>query len=489
MSEMAEAIRALIAEKGYTEESVKQTIENALKSAYKRTYGTSDNAIVKFAEDMSDVAIYSRKTVVDGVYDPVTEIEIEEAQKLSDDVELGDEIDILEDPKSFDRSAVSTGKQTAHQGLNETIKDSLYNQYKDKVGEMINGYFQRERNGNIFVDLGNAGKLEGYLPVKFQSPRETYEQGDRIKAIIVDLKKTNSGLQIVLSRSDPRLVQIVMELEIPEIADGTVKIEKCVREAGYRTKMAVSTVREEIDPVGACVGTKGVRIQNVIRELLGEKIDVLRYDADPAVFIQNALSPAQVNRVVILDAEKKQALAIVDDSQFSLAIGKQGQNVRLANRLCDWNIDVKTEEQCAGMDFSDKATTLAARNLFKDELAEADEEITTVAELPGVSETSAEILKANGIEDIVKFIEAYDNKSVEQIEGLSKEEIESIYALIKENVEFVEEQEDAAGSEEHNEEPQEEEKYYCPECGAEITLDMTLCPKCGVEFEFTEDEE
>ena len=489
MSEMAEAIRALIAEKGYTEESVKQTIENALKSAYKRTYGTSDNAIVKFAEDMSDVAIYSRKTVVDGVYDPVTEIELEEAQKLSDDVELGDEIDILEDPKSFDRSAVSTGKQTAHQGLNETIKDSLYNQYKDKVGEMINGYFQRERNGNIFVDLGNAGKLEGYLPVKFQSPRETYEQGDRIKAIIVDLKKTNSGLQIVLSRSDPRLVQIVMELEIPEIADGTVKIEKCVREAGYRTKMAVSTVREEIDPVGSCVGTKGVRIQNVIRELLGEKIDVLRYDADPAVFIQNALSPAQVNRVVILDAEKKQALAIVDDSQFSLAIGKQGQNVRLANRLCDWNIDVKTEEQCAGMDFSDKATTLAARNLFKDELAEADEEITTVAELPGVSETSAEILKANGIEDIVKFIEAYDNKSVEQIEGLSKEEIESIYALIKENVEFVEEQEDAAGSEEHNEEPQEEEKYYCPECGAEITLDMTLCPKCGVEFEFTEDEE
>ena len=489
MSEMAEAIRALIAEKGYTEESVKQTIENALKSAYKRTYGTSDNAIVKFAEDMSDVAIYSRKTVVDGVYDPVTEIEIEEAQKLSDDVELGDEIDILEDPKSFDRSAVSTGKQTAHQGLNETIKDSLYNQYKDKVGEMINGYFQRERNGNIFVDLGNAGKLEGYLPVKFQSPRETYEQGDRIKAIIVDLKKTNSGLQIVLSRSDPRLVQIVMELEIPEIADGTVKIEKCVREAGYRTKMAVSTVREEIDPVGACVGTKGVRIQNVIRELLGEKIDVLRYDADPAVFIQNALSPAQVNRVVILDAEKKQALAIVDDSQFSLAIGKQGQNVRLANRLCDWNIDVKTEEQCAGMDFSDKATTLAARNLFKDEPAEADEEITTVAELPGVSEASAEILKANGIEDIVKFIEAYDNKSVEQIEGLSKEEIENIYALIKENVEFVEEQEDAAGSEEHNEEPQEEEKYYCPECGAEITLDMTHCPKCGVEFEFTEDEE
>ena len=304
MSEMAEAIRALIEEKGYTEDAVKRTIENALKMAYKRTYGTSDNAVVKFADDMSDVSIYSRKTVVDGVYDPVTEIELEDAKKLVEDIELGDEVEILEDPKSFDRSAIASGKQTAHVGLNETIKDSLYNQYKDKVGEMINGYYQRERNGNIFVDLGNAGRIEGFLPAKYQSPRETYEQGDRIKAIIADIKKTSTGLQIVLSRSDPKLVEITMEMEIPEIADGTVKIEKCVREAGYRTKMAVSTVREEIDPVGACVGTKGVRIQNVIRELLGEKIDVLKYDPDPVEFIKNALSPASVNRVVILTSIK-----------------------------------------------------------------------------------------------------------------------------------------------------------------------------------------
>ena len=313
MSEMAEAIRALVDEKGYSEEAVKQTIENALKAAYKRTYGNSDNAIVKFAEDLSDVSIYSRKTVVDGVYDPVTEIELEDAKKLSDDVELGDEIDILEDPKSFDRSAVSTGKQTAHQGLNDTIKNTLYNQYKDKVGEMIKGYYQRERNGNIYVDLGNAGRIEGVLPVKYQSPRETYEQGDVIKAIIADLKTTSNGLQIFLSRADPRLVEITMEMEVPEIADGTVKIEKCVRDAGYRTKMAVSAAREEIDPVGACVGAKGVRIQNVIREILGEKIDVLRYDPNPAEFIKNALSPAQVSRVVILDEEKRQALAIVED--------------------------------------------------------------------------------------------------------------------------------------------------------------------------------
>lgn len=492
MSEMAEAIRALIDEKGYSEASVKQTIENALKAAYKRTYGTSDNAIVKFADDMSDVSIYSRKTVVDGVYDPVTEIELEEAKQFSDEVEVGDEIDILEDPKSFNRSAVSTGKQTAHQGLNETIKDSLYNQYKDKVGELINGYIQREKNGNLFVDLGNGGRLEGFLPAKYQSPRETYEQNDRIKAVIVELKKTQTGLQLVLSRSDPRLVEITMELEIPEIADGTVKIERCVRDAGYRTKMAVSTTREDVDPVGACVGTKGARIQTVIRELLGEKIDVLRYDTNPAEFIKNALSPAQVDRVVILDEAKRQALAIVDESQFSLAIGKQGQNVRLANRLCDWSIDVKTQEQCADMDLSGKATTQAALNLFKNDDAEENQDITTIAELSGVDERVVDILKSNGIEDIVQFMETYDNGSLEKIDGLKKEEIDAVYNLIKENVEFVDEdgkEVPPVSSEKAEQEAHEEEKYYCPECGAEITLDMDHCPKCGTEFEFTEDEE
>ena len=169
MSEMAEAIRELIQAKGYSEESVRQTIENALKAAYKRTYGTSENAIVKFEDDMSDVAIFSRKTVVDGVYDPVTEIELEDAKKLSSECELGDEIDIREDPKTFDRSAVATGKQTAHQGLNETFKDSLYSQYKDKVGNIIIGYYQRERNSNIYVDLENSGKLEVFLPQKWKA--------------------------------------------------------------------------------------------------------------------------------------------------------------------------------------------------------------------------------------------------------------------------------------------------------------------------------
>ncbi len=491
MSEMAEAIRALISEKGYSEDSVKQTIEKALKAAYKRTYGTDENAIVKFNDDMSDVAIYSRKVVIDGVYDPVKEIELEEAKQLAgDEVEEGDEIDILEDPKTFDRSAVATGKQTAHQGLNETYRTSLMNEYKDKVGEIIIGYHQRERNGNIYVDLGNAGRLEGVLPVKFQSKLEYYEKGDRIKALIVDVKPTNSGIQLVLSRSDTKLVSSILEKEVPEIGDGTVEIHKIVRDAGYRTKIAVFSKREEVDPVGACVGLKGVRIQNVIRELLNEKIDVLKYDSDPAVFIKNALSPAQVERVIIMDAEKRQALAIVEDSQFSLAIGRQGQNVRLANRLCDWNIDVKTIDQASEIDLSSFNTVQNARNLFNDEEVQ---EITTIADLPGVNFTVVELLKAAGIEDFQAFVEAYDNDSI-NIEGVTKEDLDKINTLINENVEFVEddeveeEQPIAPSSQPEEEDTEDEEEYLCPECGAKITLDMTHCPNCGVEFEFTEDE-
>lgn len=495
MSEMAEAIRQLIEEKGYSEDSVRQTIEKALKAAYKRTYGTDENAIVKFNDDMSDVSIFSRKVVIDGVYDPVKEIELEEARSLAgDEIEEGDEIDILEDPKSFDRSAVATGKQTAHQGLNETFKDSLYNEYKDKIGEIIIGYFQREKNGNIYLELGNAGKLEGVLPLKYQSKLEYYEKNDRIKALIVDIKKTASGLQLVLSRSDPKLVSQILENEVTEIKDGTVEIQKIVRDAGYRTKIAVYSKREEVDPVGACIGIKGVRIQSVIRELMNEKIDVLKWDSDPTVFIKNALSPAQVQRVIITDADKRQALAIVEESQFSLAIGRQGQNVRLANRLCDWNIDVKTVEQAAEMDLSAFNTVQTAHALFNDDVSY--DEITTVAELPGVDTEVAALLKESGIEQIQDFVEAYDEKSI-SIEGVTQEALDKINELINENVEFVDEEnttnsetkEETVEQTEESESSDEEEEYFCPECGAKITLDMTHCPNCGVEFEFTEDEE
>ena len=488
MSEMADAIRELTQEKGFSLDSVKQTIENTLRAAYKRTFGTADNCVVTFADDMSDVTVASRKTIVDGVYDPVTEIELEDALQLSPECELGDEIDIIVDPKTFDRSAVSVGKQETHKGLNESFKDKLYNEYKDKVGEIIIGYFQREYNGNIYVDLG---KVEGVLPKKYQSPREVYQKNDRIKAFIVDLKRISSGLQLVLSRSDPKFVQSILELEVPEIQDKTVEIKKIVRDAGYRTKIAVATTKEDVDPVGSCVGPKGMRIQNVIRELEGEKIDVLRYSDDPIVFIKNALSPAEVNRVVILDDEKKTALAIVNDEQFSVAIGKNGQNVRLANRLCDWSIDVKTEEQAAEMDLTE-ISSRRAQELFSNAPSQIEpDEISVIADLPGVNQETAAKLKEAGYEDIEKFAVAYENGELSNIEGLSDDELSEVNKIVHNVVEFVEEDEDseAAPSEEENKVTEEEEEYFCPECGAKITLDMTRCPSCGVEFEFEEDEE
>ncbi len=478
-SQMADAIRQLTQDKGIPEDAVLRTIESMLKAAYKRKFGTDDNAVVKFADDLSDVSIYSRKVIVDGVYDPVTEIELEEALELSPDCEVGDEIDILVDPKEFDRSAVQVGKQNAHQSLSEIQKDSLYSEFKDKVGEIIIGYYQRERNGSIFVDLG--GKVEGVLPFRNQSPREVYHKNDRIKALITDLKKTNSGLQLILSRTDPEFVRKIVELEVPEVYDKTVEIHKIVREPGYRTKIAVYSNRDDIDPVGSCVGQKGARIQTIIRELEGEKIDILKYDANPCEFIKNALSPAEVIDVVVLDENKRQAVAIVQDSQFSLAIGKQGLNVRLANRLVDWNIDVKTEdkyEEIYDLVNESKKAAQAAQELFSNEV----QSITTVAELPGVDERVVEILKSNNIEDIEKFISVVEDGSIKSIEELTDEDIEAVSNLINDTVEFVED------------EPEEivedmEEEYFCPECGAKITIDMTACPSCGIGLSFEEEDE
>ena len=484
MSEMSEAIRELIEEKGVSVESVKQTVESAIKAAYKKTFGTADNCEVHFADDLSDVSVYSKKVIVDGVYDPVTEIELEDALKMSEECEVGDEILILVDPKTFERSAVSTGKQAAHQGLSESFKNNLLAENKGKIGEVIIGYYQREHNGNIYVDLG---KVEGVLPKKYQSSREIYQKNDRIKAIVVDVKPTSSGVQLVLSRTDPKFVQSIIELEVPELEDKTIGIYKIVREAGYRTKIAVFSNKEDVDPVGACVGLKGVRIQNVIRELEGEKIDVLRYDQNPVEFIKNALSPAEVEKVLITDEEKKQALAIVNESQFSLAIGKSGMNVRLANRLCDWSIDVKTEEQAAEMDLSQFSTRKAAENLFNNSSekenagSEESEPISTISELPGVDVDVASKLKAAGFDDIQTFVDSFDSDSI-KVEGVTQEDLEKVNSIVRDVVEFVED--DSEKTEEEKPGQEEAEEYFCPECGAKITLDMTKCPKCGVEFEF-----
>ncbi len=489
--EFGEAVRALRDEKGMSEDTIKRTVEDMIKAAYKKAFGSADNCFVEFEDDLSYIKVVSRKTIVDGVYDPSQEIELEEARQINPDCQEGETIDVEIDPINFERSSVTVGRQAAHQAFNENYKDTLYNEYKSQIGQIVVAYYQREHNGNIFLD---CGEVEGILPSRNQSPHETYGKGDRIKALIVEIRRMPTSIQLVVSRTDPKFVQKTMELEVPDISEGTVVINNIVREAGYRTKVAVSSTQLNVDPVGACVGQKGTRIQNIIRELDGERVDVLRYDEDPRKFIANALSPAEVSRVVIMDEEKKEALAVVPDSQFSLAIGRQGQNVRLANRLCDWSIDVKTESEVQGMDLRDadtKKATSAAEQLFSNvpqeeetvEVAEADV-INTVAELPGVDSRVAELLKNAGIEDIEQFMEASKSGAALEVEGVSQADIDAIDKIISENVVFEEEEEEQSEEEEASD---EDGVYRCPECGAVIDLDMTHCPNCGVELEFEEE--
>jgi N utilization substance protein A len=493
---MSEAIHQLINERGISEELILRTVEDTLIAAYKRKFGNADNAVVRWDDDNRKVSIYAKKIIIDGVYDPVAEMDLEEARELNPEAEIGDEMLIEVDPRDFDRVSVQTAKQTARQSIREIQKDSLYSEYKDKVGEIIIGYYQRQQqqSGTIYVDLG---KIEGVLPKKFQSPREVYHVNDRIKALITEVNKVPSGLQVVLSRTHTDFVRAIFELEVPEIYDRTVEIHKIVREPGYRTKLAVYSSREDVDPVGACVGLKGARIQTVIRELEGEKIDILKYDPDPRRFIKNALSPAEIRDVVIVDEGKHQALAVVAENQLSLAIGKQGLNVRLANRLVDWNIDVKTDAQFAEMDLSSESRR-AVSELFGDM---EEEEISRISELPGVDEAAAAALLENGIDYIEDFL-ALDADAVAALKGVTAEQIDALTKIIEEYVEIIEEDEEPEGVEEASGEEaegdvsgeaapledEEDEEYECPECGAKITLDMTNCPNCGVGLSFEYEE-
>ncbi len=503
-SGLGDAIRQLVHDKGLTEDLVERTVEELLLAAYKRKYGTSENAVVRFSDDGDNVYIFAQKRIVEEVEDPVEEISLEDALEYNEESEIGDELLIEINPRDFDRISVQSAKQKAKQTLREIQKDTLYSEYIDKVGEMIIGYYQRERNGNIFVDLG---KTEGILPKRYQSPREVYRPNDRIKALIYEVNKNQNGLQIVLSRTHTDFVKRIFELEVPEVYDKTVEIHKIVREPGYRTKLAVYSNRDDVDPVGACVGMRGVRIQSIVRELEGEKIDILKFEPFPQEFIKNALSPAEVKSVVILDEPKRQALAVVDEGQLSLAIGKQGLNVRLANRLVDWNIDVKTEEQFGELDIA-ADTKRAVSALFSDFEEESEgEEISNVAELPGIPEHVVRILKENGIE-LIESLLSKSEEDLNAIEGLSDEDVATIKSIIEDSVEVIEGEEEtsevaeeeevdeeseetAEGESEKADEATEEEVYECPECGGEITISMTSCPNCGVglSFEYEDEEE
>lgn len=339
--EFIEAIGELEAERGISKDMLFEAIESALVSAYKKNYGTNQNVSVDIDKITGDINVYMSMDVVEEIDDESNQISLEEAQEIDPDYEVGDVVEYMVTPRDFGRIAAQTAKQVVVQRIREAERTMVFDNYIDKAGEVMTGIVQRNSNGTLFV---NMGQTEGILPVKEQVPGETYEVGDRIKVFLMDVKKTTKGPQVFLSRSHPGLVKRLFELEVPEIADGVVEIKSIAREAGSRTKMAVYTSDPNVDPVGACVGARGARVQSVVDELHNEKIDIITWSEDPAELISNVLSPAQVESVTV-NEEEQTAQVIVPDFQLSLAIGKAGQNVRLAAKLCGWKIDIKSKSQ------------------------------------------------------------------------------------------------------------------------------------------------
>ncbi len=343
--EFIEAIGELEAERKISKDMLFEAIESALVSAYKKNYGTNQNVSVDIDKVTGDINVYMSMDVVEEIEDENSQISLEEAQEIDPAYEVGDVVEYMVTPKDFGRIAAQTAKQVVVQRIREAERTVVYDKFIDRTGEVVTGTIERNSNGTLVIRLDDT--IEGILPVKEQVASEHFEVGDRIKVYIMDVKRASKGPQIFLSRSHPGLVRRLFELEVPEIEDGVVEIKNIAREAGSRTKMAVYTEDENVDPVGACVGNRGIRVQNVVDELSNEKIDIITWSEDPKVLISNVLSPAKVEEVTI-DEEEKAAEVVVPDYQLSLAIGKSGQNVRLAAKLCGWKIDIKSHSQVYG---------------------------------------------------------------------------------------------------------------------------------------------
>ena len=344
--ELIIALDELEKEKGIKKEYILESIETALITAYKRNFDSAENVKVTIDEKTGETHIYSIKTVVEAAETPNLEISLEDAKKIDKKSKVGDEISIEIVPRNFGRIAAQTAKQVIIQKLREVERDVIYSEYNDRKGEIVTGIVQKADKGIVVLDLG---KLEGIMPTKEQIPTENYKVNDKIRAYVLDVNKgSKGGPQVIVSRAAGDFVRKLFEFEIPEIYEGLIEIKSVARDPGNRCKIAVYSNNENIDPVGSCVGQKGIRIQNIINELSGEKIDVIEWSQDPSIFISAALLPAQVLAVDIKE-EEKFAQVIVPDDQLSLAIGKAGQNARLAAKLTNWKIDIKSETQFRDM--------------------------------------------------------------------------------------------------------------------------------------------
>ncbi|MCI5721980.1 MAG: transcription termination factor NusA [Firmicutes bacterium] len=343
--EFITAIEELEKEKHVSKDILIEAIETALVSAYKKNYGTAQNVRVDIDRETGDIAVLMRMEIVEEVEDDMLQISLEEAQAVDPRYEVGDAIEYQVTPRDFGRIAAQTAKQVVVQRIREAERGMIYDDFITKQGEILTGIVQRKSGETMFINLGRA---EGILSANEQVPGERFNINERLKVYIMDVKRTTKGPQVFLSRSHPGLVKRLFELEVPEIQDGVVEIKGIAREAGSRTKLAVYTYDENVDPVGACVGPRGTRVQTIVDELNGEKIDIISWSEDPRELITNVLSPAKVEEVIIENEEECMATAIVPDFQLSLAIGKEGQNVRLAAKVSGWKIDIKSHSAYYG---------------------------------------------------------------------------------------------------------------------------------------------
>ena len=340
-AEFIDALNQLEKEKGISKEVLIEAIEAALISGYKRNFHSAQNVRVDIDRDTGRVRVFARKTVVEEVTDPRFEISLEAATEINPSFELDDIVEIEVTPADFGRIAAQTAKQVVTQRIREAERSIIYEEFVDREADIVTGVVQRADNRHYYIDLG---RVEALLPFAETMPGERFKHNDRVKAYITRVEKSTKGPQVFVSRTHPGLLKRLFELEVPEIYEGIVEIRSVAREAGHRSKIAVISRDEQVDPVGACVGHKGMRVQTVVNELRGEKIDIVRWSDEPVEFVSNALSPSKVVRVDIREAEKV-AQVVVPDHQLSLAIGKEGQNARLAAKLTGWKIDIKSESE------------------------------------------------------------------------------------------------------------------------------------------------
>lgn len=351
--EFLQTLKELAYEKGIDEELLFETIEAALISAYRRNFGAAQNVRISLSRETGAFHVFAIKTVVDEVESDVTEIGLAQARAINPNYVVGDVVEIEMTPANFGRIAAQTAKQVVMQRLREAERGIVYEEYMNRSSEIVTGIVQRVEGHNVFVDIGRA---EAVLMATEQLPNETYNYGDTVRAYIIEVKRTSRGPQIMLSRTHPGLLKKLFELQVPEIQEGVVEIRSIAREAGSRSKVAVWSSEERVDPIGACVGPHYMRVQAVVDELAGEKIDIVKWSDDPATYIANSLNPAKVISVAVNEAEKISRV-VVPDYQLSLAIGKEGQNARLAAKLTGWKIDIKSETQAREAEQADGAPT------------------------------------------------------------------------------------------------------------------------------------